>query len=126
MPADRHAARRAAEGTGVNHRMAVRAKASTQAENSPTAQATAAKGVARVAAAGLNNVAAVKRLGSSVLATFLRLTDEHDAGVVLGLRGRSELAAALPSSKSNAVVSHASRPVVVVPPGPSGGEPGAG
>lgn len=86
---------------------------------------TAAQGVHRTRAAGLDAEAAVEPADSSVWATLVRLADEREvAAVVIGSRGRSGLRAALLGSVSNAVVHHSARPVVVVQP-PAEPEPAA-
>ena len=86
---------------------------------------TAAQGVERASAAGLDADAAVEPADPSVWATLVRLADERDvSAVVIGSRGRSGLRAALLGSVSNAVVHNSARPIVVVHP-PAEHEPGA-
>ena len=97
--------------------------AADEAEIQATAQEIAAEGARLAVAAGLD---ATPETTANALDgtwhTILAAADRHDAGLIaLGARGLSTFRSMLLGSVSHAVVQHARRPVLVVPP-PAGVE----
>jgi nucleotide-binding universal stress UspA family protein len=75
-------------------------------------------GVALLAAAGWTAAAVAVETARNVPGALVAAADDHDAAVVVcGTRGRSRVAAALLGSTAEAIVRHAGRPVLLVPPG---------
>jgi nucleotide-binding universal stress UspA family protein len=78
------------------------------------AEAIAAEGAERAAAAGFEARPHVVRSSGAVFAALVARADELDAtAIVLGSRGRSTLAATLLGSVSTGVLHHTERPVLV-------------
>jgi nucleotide-binding universal stress UspA family protein len=80
-------------------------------------------GVALLAAAGWTADATAVETARNVPGALVAAADDRDAAIMItGTRGRSRIAAALLGSTAEAIVRHAGRPVLLVPPG---SEPGA-
>jgi nucleotide-binding universal stress UspA family protein len=78
------------------------------------AEAIAAEGAERAAAAGFDARPHVVSSSGAVFAALVACADELDAtAIVLGSRGRSTLAATLLGSVSTGVLHHTERPVLV-------------
>jgi len=82
------------------------------------AEAHAGDGAAQLATAGWSSCESVAlETGRNAATAIVATADEHDAAIVVtGTRGRSRIAAALLGSTAEAVVRHAGRPVLLVPP----------
>jgi nucleotide-binding universal stress UspA family protein len=84
------------------------------------AKRTTDYGVELARNAGFAAEGRLERSGASVWRAVLDVAEELDAElIVLGSRGHSLVESALLGSVSNALVHHARRPVLVVPPAPA-------
>lgn len=82
------------------------------------AEANARAAAAQLEQAGWTCELDVRMTARSVPGAIIDAADDHDAAViVIGTRGRSRVAAALLGSTADAVLRHAGRPVLLVPPG---------
>ena len=77
-------------------------------------------GVRLLAGAGWTARAEALETARNIPGALVAAADDHDVAVVVtGTRGRSRIAAALLGSTAEAIVRHAGRPVLLVPPGPA-------
>lgn len=82
------------------------------------AETHARHGAALLAEAGWSCDTAAPETARSVAGALILAAEDHDAEVVVtGTRGRSRVAAALLGSSAEAILRHAGRPVLLVPPG---------
>ena len=87
-----------------------------EAESHARAAATQLEG------AGWSCETAALRTARSVPGAIIVAGEDHDAAIIVtGTRGRSRMAAALLGSTAEAIVRHAGRPVLLVPPTPEEG-----
>jgi nucleotide-binding universal stress UspA family protein len=99
--------------TGLTRPVADLVEANRRAQEA--AERFAAHGVRLAEQAGLRARPLVVRADRPLWETVELTAEEHDARLIVCGTGRSGMKAALPGNLANALVNHASRPLIVVP-----------